>query len=169
MTEKELATRYRTSSSFPTAIQIPVEQLRSGSPMWKLIEPQTYLLALGDEHNGLRQVQFTTLLDYRAAVARLKKLYGPQAKGPDNEDDCFDERGNRKDGGSHVDAVMGTMVVKPCMHQAVFLDRRHGNAILVNASGALVDFRREWHDWGGTIVAIKSLKCWPDCGDYESD
>ena len=138
--------------------------------MRNLIEPNTYVLAVGDHVNGLGQVQFATLLDYRSTVARMQKMYGRQAKGPDNEDDCFDERGSRKDGGSHPDVVMQVMVVMPCMRQAVFLDRRHGNAILVNASGALLDFRREWHDGEGTIVAIKSIKCWPeDCEDYHSD
>ena len=164
MSNSEMAGSYHADSSFPPFVQIPVEQLRSGSPMRNLIKPHTFLLAIGDQNDGLQQVQFATLLDYRQTVARLRQIYGRQVKGPDNEDNCFDSRGNRKDGGSHDD------VVRSCMRQAVFLDRRHGNAILVNASGSLIDFRREWHNGDGTIVAIKSLGCWPeDCEDYHSD
>lgn len=168
MPSSELADTNRPSGDFRSLL-VPAELLRATSPMRSLVEPNSYVLAFGDARDGLREVQFATLLDFRGTVAALKRVYGPQAKGPDNEDECIDAQGNRRADSSR-DPVTDVVRVHLCMRQAVFLDRRHGNAILVNAAGSLLDFRPKWHDANGTIVAIKSISCWPDdCEDYRSE
>ena len=136
MSPEQFAHYYPNAEEEDGVVWLPASRIPRSAQMARLIEPGSRVrFYFGAD--GLRNISFITPWGYDETMPRVQRVLGRQSEGEDTEASCFEADGSRRSwdpsGVGHVLSI--------CLGAATFIDRRHGNAVQVNAYGTPVDYR----------------------------